>query len=90
MYVCVCVCVYVRACVRACVCVCVCVCTDGNDLPVTHLPEADDDRVVGVVLSFVRCVLLPVIHVNVLQTTHQQLKPAKSTSKNEATEQILQ
>ena len=82
-------CVCVCACICVCVCVCVCAHTDGNDLPATHLPEVDDDRVVRVVLSFVRCVLLPVIHVNVLETTHQQLKPPKGTSKNEATEQIL-
>ena len=40
----------------------------------THLPEADDNWMVWIVLSFISCVLLPVVDVYVLQATHQKLE----------------
>lgn len=38
-----------------------------------YLPEPLDNNVVGTVAVLVLCILSPVIHVHVSQTTHEQL-----------------
>ncbi len=40
----------------------------------TYPPEVDNDWMVGIVVSSVRCVALPIVDINVLQTGQQQLQ----------------
>lgn len=42
--------------------------------PLSYPPEILDHRMVGTVAAFVHRIVLPIFHVDLLQTTHQQLK----------------
>jgi hypothetical protein len=52
----------------------VCILVYSEKKMVDYLPEKDNDRMVRVVFSLIGTIVLPVIYINILKTTHQQLK----------------